>query len=276
MKPLLRYHQTKFASLSPARQLKSLDKLLFALVGSLADPARYQLLRAEVQNCLGWMKPLADPQLRTLKGLLASPAGPHQIIAAIDAWRASRGQTFSDGQLELIRGDAPREADPSRLARAAGITVILDNLRSVFNVGSIFRSAECLGIPTLYLCGVSATPEHPALAKTARGTAERVGWKHFPSAADAIAQAKADGCLICAVETAAAASSVFETNLPTPLALVLGNESLGLAPETMALCGCCVRLPVQGWKNSLNVATAFAVCAYQIVFGHGLREVQDA
>jgi len=116
---------------------------------------------------------------------------------------------------------------------------------------------------------VTATPANPALARTAMGTADRVPWRHFPSTLEAVQAAKAQGYELYALETTADATSVFEAEYRFPLALVVGNESLGISQEVLELCGQHVSLAVQGWKNSLNVAVAFGICAYQAVFGQG-------
>jgi tRNA(Leu) C34 or U34 (ribose-2'-O)-methylase TrmL len=267
MKRLASYSEKKFLTLSPAGQAKALEKLLEALEESLADAFTAETLRTHILECVSWMgEPLPDNVSKLAEGLRHAQ-NPWQSGMAIQAYRTSLGRTFKDTQLGIVKGDGPRAQDAVALKRAQQMTLILDNLRSVFNIGSIFRCAECLSLKEILLCGVSATPDHPALKKTAMGTQDKVAWRYFTETADAIREARSAGCRIVALETAENAVSVFSAGFRIPLALVVGNESLGLPPDVLALCDEVVSLPVLGWKNSLNVAVATAVCAYQIVFG---------
>ncbi|MDD2230570.1 MAG: TrmH family RNA methyltransferase, partial [Candidatus Cloacimonetes bacterium] len=167
----------------------------------------------------------------------------------------------------IRRGDGNISADSGAMQKAAQVTIICDNLRSVFNLGSIFRSAECLGVAEILLCGISAKPSHPNLAKTAMGTQSLVAWRHFLDTKEAISHCRNKGMHIYALETVNEASSVFNTLYSFPLALVIGNESLGIEPATLELCDSYISLPQLGWKNSLNVGVATAAALYQIIFG---------
>ena len=144
------------------------------------------------------------------------------------------------------------------------IILILDNLRSAHNVGAIIRTAECLNIKEVWFCGYTATPEHPKIVKTAMGTQERIIWKHFESSKLAVIFAKEQGYYVYALETVENAESVYEQKFQDNIAIVLGNEALGVAEETLLLCDKIIMLPVLGWKNSLNVATAAAVTCFEI------------
>ncbi len=180
----------------------------------------------------------------------------------------AKGIIRKDNQIPIRTRDGSPEQDPAATARAQQIIVIADNLRSVFNVGSIFRTSECLALAGIYLCGISPTPQHPNMEKTAMGTSSLVPWQYFANTADAIHRAQLQGYTVYALETAENATSVFEATISFPIAIVLGNESLGISPETLQLCDKIIDLPVLGWKNSLNVGVAFSICAYQIVFSH--------
>lgn len=267
MKTAAVYSQKKFQSFNTDGRIKALGKVLDALEAALDDPFRRGELLDQARSCLSWLeKPLPD-DIEKISVELSDSSDPHRISSAIAAFRTSRGLTFTDSQLLLRQSDGPRDADPAMQNRAGQMIAILDNLRSAFNVGSIFRSAECLGLRELWLCGVTATPETDALRKTAMGTENRVKWRYFSETASALEQARSAGFRIYALETSPAATSVFQTDFRLPLALLMGNESLGLAPEILAQSDAQICLPVQGWKNSLNVAVAFSVCAYQIVCG---------
>lgn len=267
MKALLSYSRAKFLSLSAAGRIRALDKLFAALIDAQQDHFRIFQIKEQLAACLDWMGTDAPDALRKINAALQNADAPRSILDCVALWQHASRISARDYQLPILAGDRVRAADPALLARSRQVIGILDNLRSAFNVGSIFRTAECLRLKELWLCGITATPEQPALLKTAMGTAERVAWRYFEQTREALAEARSAGYTLAALETAEGASSVFAAPLPLPLALLLGNESLGLAPEILAACDRVLCLPVLGWKNSLNVAAAFTVCAYQAVCG---------
>lgn len=261
------FSRRKFQSLDPAGQIRALVKLLQALEQSIARQDNMIALRDHCLECISWMEPPLPEIAEKLAGNLAGKTDQHQILQAIDQFHSAAGLAGKDSQFSVLKGDGLRPADPQALSRARKVVLILDNLRSAFNVGSIFRSAECLGLAGIWLCGVTATPDNPTLDKTARETAGRVAWQYFPSTLEALDEARSTGYRLYALETTTSSQSAFETDFELPLALVVGNESLGISPDILNNCPHHVSLPVLGWKNSLNVAVACAVCAYQIIFG---------
>ena len=148
------------------------------------------------------------------------------------------------------------------------LTALLDNVRSAFNVGSIFRCADGAGVAHLYLCGVTPTPAHPKVAKTALGAEQSVGWSHHANAVDLARQLKAEGELLWALEDGPAAQSLAEVAPPAgaDVILVVGNEVTGVDPGLLALCERTVAIPMWGVKRSLNVAVAFGVAVYALRF----------
>jgi len=142
------------------------------------------------------------------------------------------------------------------------IEALLDNVRSLFNVGSIFRSADGAGLRRLHLCGITPTPENPKLAKTALGAEQGVAWRYHTNGVDAIQQLRDEGYAIWSLEEQPDAESLFTVTLPTqPLLLVVGSEVTGVDPGILQLCDKIVAIPMYGVKRSLNVATAFGVAA---------------
>jgi tRNA(Leu) C34 or U34 (ribose-2'-O)-methylase TrmL len=267
MKYLHHYHPSKFSSFSPERKLKAIDRLLLALDEAMGDEAGREELVRHILDCLELMDPDTPPELGILKAALVPSLELRELSQALDLYRRGRDSRMSDADMKVYKADGIRSSDPHALQRASALIVIADNLRSAFNLGSIFRSCECLGIPRLFLCGTTPAPDNPAFLKTARRTAELLEWEYFSSTGQALRKARAEGYRICALETAEGAESVFDAVFEPPLALVVGNESLGIPEGILASCDQVVALPVQGWKNSLNVGVAFAVCAYQAVFG---------
>lgn len=145
------------------------------------------------------------------------------------------------------------------------VHLVLDNLRSAFNVGSIFRTADTARIASILTCGYTAHPPHARLEKTALGTLDYVQSTHFDSALDAVADLKSRGVNVFALETTSHSKSYTAVEFPQPVALVLGNEALGIDPEVMAACDELIEIPVFGYKNSLNVASACAVVLFEIL-----------
>ena len=157
---------------------------------------------------------------------------------------------------------------PVMLPALAGL---LDNVRSLFNVGSIFRSADGAGMRHLYLCGVTPTPAQRKLAKTALGAEQHVAWSHHRNSVILADALLADGWTLWALETSAAAISILDAPTPpSPLVLVVGSEVTGVDPDLLARCAQCVAIPMAGRKQSLNVATAFGVAAV-LLRNHAMR-----
>lgn len=142
---------------------------------------------------------------------------------------------------------------------------VLDNLRSAFNVGAFFRLGDILRVSGIYLCGYTAFPPHIKLEKTSLGTIDFVKWKHFEKTEDAISELKENNVAVWAAETAENAVRYDKISIEKPIALVFGNEALGVSPDILKLCNQIVEIPVFGLKNSMNVATAGAVLGFEIM-----------
>jgi tRNA G18 (ribose-2'-O)-methylase SpoU len=137
--------------------------------------------------------------------------------------------------------------------------IILDNLRSAFNVGSIFRLCDSLRVKGLFLCGSTAFPPHVKLEKTSMGTIGFVPWTRFEKTEDAALHLKKQNVPIWAVETTSLSKPYTAVRYPHELAIVLGNEALGISREVLSLCDTFIEIPMMGFKNSINVAAACAV-----------------
>ncbi len=145
------------------------------------------------------------------------------------------------------------------------ITIVLDRLRSAFNVGNIFRLADVCAVKQILTCGYTATPPHPKLSKTALGTEEKVQSIHFDSSLEAVQHLRESGYQTIGIETVAGAPDIWDIEFHFPVAFVFGNEALGMEKETLQSCDIIARLPAYGWKNSLNVANCAAVVVYQAI-----------
>lgn len=148
--------------------------------------------------------------------------------------------------------------------------VVLDNLRSAFNVGSIFRTADACGASHVHLCGMTAHPPHPKLEKTALGAFDYVPWTYYERNRDCMDALKEMGVPVVAVETVEGAAAHTRFDWPMPVAIVFGNEENGVNERILRRCDAVVRIPMLGHKNSMNVATAFGVVAYGILHRWGV------
>jgi len=152
--------------------------------------------------------------------------------------------------------------EPAALAERLPFTVLVDNVRSLWNVGSIFRTADACGVERVVLCGITGCPPRPEIAKTALGADEMVAWEYHADAGRALAGLTARGLRAVALETGPRAVSIDEIVWPEPLLLVVGNEVAGVSPDVREACERLVVIPMRGEKRSLNVAVAFGVAAY--------------
>lgn len=145
------------------------------------------------------------------------------------------------------------------------IHVVLDNLRSAYNVGSIFRTADAGAAAHIHLCGMSAHPPHRKLEKTALGAFAYVPWTYHERTADALDALNQAGIQRVAIEVTADAVPMQTYSWPSPIAIVFGNEVDGIGERTLEKCDAVVQIPMQGFKNTINVATAFGVVLYHIL-----------
>lgn len=257
------YSPEKFFNFSFDAQLKAISKLLKALEQNLANAEYRNQITLHIKELMPFLKKDLPPRMKNF--LKDIPQDPHRLLRALAEFHAD--SPVKDDQILLRIGDGSADADPAYLSTAAQITVVADNLRSVFNVGSLFRVCECLAIGELILCGISPDPSHPNMEKTALGTCSKVKWNKADSCVEAVRNLRDKGNRIYALETAEPSKSVFEAEFSLPMALVAGNEALGIDPCVLKLCDEIVHLPVLGWKNSLNVSVATSVALYQILFG---------
>jgi tRNA(Leu) C34 or U34 (ribose-2'-O)-methylase TrmL len=145
------------------------------------------------------------------------------------------------------------------------VRVLLDNIRSQYNVGSFFRTADAAGIERLYLCGITSHPPAKTISKTALGSEDRVAWEHSWRPLDILDAVRRDGYEVAAVETSANSVDLFDWEPRFPVCVVFGNEVDGVSPEVLDACGPRVRIPMLGAKQSLNVATAGGVVVYELL-----------
>jgi 23S rRNA (guanosine2251-2'-O)-methyltransferase len=140
--------------------------------------------------------------------------------------------------------------------------VVLDNIRSAFNVGSIFRTGDAGAVEHIHLCGMCAHPPHPKLEKTALGAFEYVPWTYYERNRDCVDALHDAGIPVVAVEVTDSAISLPDFEWPQPVAAVFGNEVNGVNHRVLRRSDAVVKIPMHGYKNSINVATAFGIVLY--------------
>lgn len=149
------------------------------------------------------------------------------------------------------------------------IVVILENIRSAYNVGSVFRTADAFLLSGIYICGYTAYPPHKEIKKTALGAEDTVHWKYFKKIEEAIDDLRADGYAIYSVEQARNSiplNDFFETSDgKEKIAVIMGNEVTGVEQSTIALSDGCIEIPQLGMKHSLNVSVAAGVVLWELV-----------
>jgi len=150
------------------------------------------------------------------------------------------------------------------------VAVLLDNVRSMYNVGAFFRAADGVGLEKLCLCGITAHPglglrSKKAISKTALGAEETVAWEHNWDAVHMAKELRRSGFQLAAIETSPEAVDLFEWQPRFSVCVMFGHEVVGLGPELLAMADAHVRIPMLGQKKSLNVATAGGVVLYELL-----------
>lgn len=152
-------------------------------------------------------------------------------------------------------------------AATPSFSALLDNIRSIHNVGSMFRTADGAGVRHLYLCGMTASPAHPKLGKAALGAQEHVPWTYALNGVDLALSLKEQGYQMWAIDVLQEAESFFDADLSIGsqnITIVVGNERAGIDPGILSLCDRMLYLPMAGHKRSLNVAVAFGIISYHL------------
>lgn len=148
-------------------------------------------------------------------------------------------------------------------AEKTPIIIVLDNIRSLSNVGAFFRTADAFRIEELFLCGITACPPHREIHKTALGADETVKWRYFKTTEAACDQLKAEGYEIYAVEQIEGSAALQEFEFKPHTAYILGNEVEGVSEEALPFCDGAVELPQEGTKHSLNVSVCAGIIMWE-------------
>lgn len=163
-----------------------------------------------------------------------------------------------------------KSVDEVRSSEKFPIIVILENIRSAYNVGSVFRTSDAFLAEALYIIGYSACPPHKEIKKTALGAEDTVSWKYFKTTREAIEELRTAGYSVFAVEQAEGSLRLQEFVSRGKIAVVFGNEVTGVEQTTIEACDGCIEIPQFGMKHSLNIATAAGVVLWELVRSRSL------
>lgn len=160
-----------------------------------------------------------------------------------------------------------KSVEEFRQSEKIPIVIVLENIRSAYNVGSVFRTSDAFLIEAIYIIGYSAKPPHKEIKKTALGAEETVDWKYFKTTAEAVEELRGNGFNVYAAEQAEGSFKLnaigFEPE--EKIAVIFGNEVTGVEQSTIGLCDGCLEIPQLGMKHSLNIATAAGVVLWELV-----------
>ena len=145
------------------------------------------------------------------------------------------------------------------------VRIILDNIRSLHNIGSVFRTADAFSVEAIYLCGICATPPNREIHKTALGATETVLWEYFATTHSAVIKAKEDGYQVVLIEQTDASIALLDFNYNGgPLALVFGNEIEGVSESILSLADNAIEIPQFGTKHSFNISVCAGIVMYDL------------
>ncbi len=158
------------------------------------------------------------------------------------------------------------EVDEFKTSQKTPIIVVLDNIRSMNNIGSVFRSCDAFRIEQIILCGITATPPHRDITKTALGSTESVEWTYFENSLSAVNELKTNNIKIYAVEQVdkPILLNEFEWDFKDKIALIFGNEVFGVTEELLPLCDGVIEIPQIGTKHSLNISVSAGIVLWHL------------
>lgn len=254
-------------SATDTRLLKRIEELfrqIDARTRTAGEPVPYpEELLFQLRSLIAELEHSEHPDLRKCARLadhlIPGMSRRHFLNQWIPFERAL-GRDVKDADFLVTETDA---RTPAAGLESRPLTLVLENLRSAFNVGSILRLADGLGCREVVLTGYTPGLDNEAVLKTAMGAFDSARVRAAETTEIAIAELRAQGAQIVGLETARTATSVFAFSFRRPTALIVGNERFGLDAKTLAACDHLVVLPLAGLKNSLNVATALSAVAFE-------------
>jgi tRNA G18 (ribose-2'-O)-methylase SpoU len=249
-------------SLQDKKSLEDIHKLFLELEKSSRDFSFHDVSLLELKGKIKSLGASTNPDVSRLadleKHLVPTMTVKHLSGFAVPFERLLN-KSLQDDDFLILENDRTSGEALEKLP----LVFVLDNIRSAFNVGSIFRTAECLGAAKVYLCGYTPTPEQWKVEKTAMGTQDYLEWSEGGKLMECLESLKDDGYRVVALETAASAQDLYAPFVDEPTAFVLGNERFGLDPEVLKVIDEVRIVPLRGRKNSLNVGVTAAIAGFE-------------
>ena len=259
------YSESKFSQLTLDRKVKVMLDLIYKIEEAWGEEKERNECLAEFFTYFRWtgfdelqntiLKRLGssqfrDPKALELRDLLDLSVPMERFLEA----------NVSDDKILILEGDRPlgnRQTYP--------LYFVLDHLRSSFNVGSIFRTADCLGVKHIFLVGYTPTPEDKGVCKTAMGAEGTVEWSQHNHMSEVIEILRSRAVEIIALETVEGSEPLDQISVKESMALVVGNERFGLRKRDIQLMDRCTHIPMMGVKNSLNVANSVSIAGFEVI-----------
>ena len=159
-----------------------------------------------------------------------------------------------------------KSIDTFKNSKKTPLILVLDDIRSLHNIGSVFRTADAFLIEKIFLCGITATPPNKEIHKTALGATETVAWEHHEDVLEVITKLKKDNVTTLAIEQVESAVFLqnFKVEKNKKYALVFGNEVYGVSQDAVALCDGCIEIPQLGTKHSLNISVSAGIVVWDL------------
>lgn len=159
-----------------------------------------------------------------------------------------------------------KSVEDFKTAAKTPLIIVMDDIRSLNNIGSVFRTADAFLVEKIYLCGITAKPPHKEIQKTALGATDTVAWEHYEKVTDVIKKIQSEGVTVLAIEQVEQAYllDTFILDKSKKYALVFGNEVYGVSQDAVALCDGCIEIPQLGTKHSLNIAVSAGIVIWDL------------
>jgi len=260
----MKFSKKKFVSFTVEKKVRIIRDFIHEIEQNWISVNLRTELILQLQKCMNWSD---DKDLNVLSERISIAEELDEFLTIMIPWEQQNYRELRDHDFLIFDKD-----DPARSANTIDLTIILYNLRSAFNVGSILRTSECIGVKKIVFCGYTPTPENKKVQVTSMGTYEHLQWDKSEDISAVIRQYKEQQCTIYGLETTSNAVDIYKNEISSPAVLILGNEAYGIPRNILEQCDNILKIPVAGWKNSLNVGVAFAVCGYEIFRQWELRD----
>jgi 23S rRNA (guanosine2251-2'-O)-methyltransferase len=233
--------------------------------GRALPVAEHELFQHRLESVTHLVPEELAQSIRELQKIFLQRQDARSLVALLAPLERLAQASIKDGDWLPVISNQDR---PTTRHTGGALVFVLDNLRSAYNVGSIIRTADALGVQSVYCCGYTPNASHSLVQKAALGAQGSVqvlphNEHQTLSVTEVMTQLHEAGYTLVAMETSPQARSLFQIQLPQKTALVFGNERFGLSPQTVAACHQLCEVPMQGVKNSLNVAVTAAVVGYE-------------